>query len=368
MYKKIVLVVLCCLFLCGCWDYNELTSHAHPFIIGFDVNNDAEKYGNAKWVITNIVAHPSEAESTGHDVQVFLLNEDPISHMAPWRVTVLPWDYGSTKGLILGDSVAAGGIAPIINEFLRDAAMRLTTYMAVAETHANDVLTQSSRFESSSKISAILDLVMNSTPYSMVTQCSLYQFAHDYLNEGYTPALPVIAITKENRLEIVGTALFRGDVMVKKLGREASTWMNMLRESKTNGFLMFKTDDSSGGVEFECQRRVKTQIENGIPIVTYKLAVSCTMRSINGMQDILRMNDTSKAAEIEAAIERQLRAVLDEFFYTMQHVDKVDSINSLAFVLGKDRKTFSGRLDEIFPQIQYKTEIDVKLSNFGELR
>jgi len=227
------------------------------------------------------------------------------------------------KTLICSDEKCRSGINDILDILFTNEYMNDMSWAVVCQGKAIDMLGQQ------------VDDYPSSSDYidGMIENCKEYYFFSNnykimdmYVRigaEGRDLVLPYL-ISRDDKLEIAGLALFKGDKMVKEINLDEAKTMNMLRENKVKGLLEYQTDlNNYASIYGKASRKVSCTKSDGKYHFTINVNFKGSIIS-NTMQDL--DNDPSNIHQLEKQIAQQAQQQCQDFVYKMQNEYRVDCL------------------------------------------
>lgn len=272
-----VLEAVLLLFLfTGCWDYREVESLTLVAGIAVDRGHDGYKYhlsfeciqisGDQKQATSQPWIVETDGDTVFDAVRGALKISQKRLYFAPCRVVVLSED------------IAKEGIKPVLDWFLRDAEPRITIEFLVSRgTTAGEILKQEP--QPGERLSyEISDLLGGATAFSgNVTAERLYEINNILNSEGTSLVLPGVRVSDtvgDSKLELSGTAVFKGDRQIGWLEDEQGKYLNVILNRLKGGLII--TGDSPEDKNYSLEilassTKVEPVVENGS--VTMKIDV-----------------------------------------------------------------------------------------------
>lgn len=202
--------------------------------------------------------------------------------------------YATELSYIIGEKRAYTGIEDILNAILKNDLRNEKSYVAVTEGLAKDLLSIESK-ESVSMSEEIASLIKSmkfanffSNDYEVIDMLKFYN------SKGRQIIIPYIKIIN-NDPYIDGLAIFEDDKMKFHTDLTESKYINILRNSKCQGYLSYKVDNNTKYAEIKCLSRCSDHLSkdsndkiiHNINIrITGEILINSTSYSITDLQSL----------------------------------------------------------------------------------
>lgn len=182
--------------------------------------------------------------------------------------------------------------------------------------------------------------------------------------EGRSLVLPYLAI-KADKLQIVGTALFKRDKMIGKLNIEDTKTMNFLRENNVRGFLTKQTDFNKHiSLYGKVSRKVRCKkITDNKYIFDLDLEYKGDVISNTLKENFLQEPEEISQFENILALETEKKCY--EFIKKMQTVYKVDCLELGRVAAAKYGRQTGTDWDKTVSNSEIKIRVKVKVDRLG---
>ncbi|MBX6351556.1 MAG: GerAB/ArcD/ProY family transporter [Clostridia bacterium] len=205
---------------------------------------------------------------------------------------------GSVRVILIGEDLARRGIGPVLDHFIRTPREPVTTWVAVAQGRAEDLLRGPSPGEVSPARTIATILAVDSTETLSIAAVRQWEL----VNTAFVPdaAIPVaiVAATPDGP-EVVGAAVFRGERMVATVETPDAA---LLRAMRARGAAEFSFEGPGGPSEAVAARIQGLSIRPELGVDGRDVAVR-----IEGLATIL----DSPTEDVGIAGAKRLQAALD---------------------------------------------------------
>ena len=368
-------LLLALVLLGGCWGVNEINELA--FIMGIAVDA-GDTHGDYR--VTVQAARPYLLVSSGGaDGRPQEGGMPYINFTGAGQGIALPLDAlsrrmnrrlytGHNQVLILGREAAEGGVAPILDHFIRAADGRLTVSLFVAE-YAAAVL------EAETKLGHIpathlMGLVTARRGGADIHPATLMTFLAAMLSPTTAPTAPLIALEADGastHMELRGTAVFKGDTLAGTLSADQTRALSLATGTARRDTLALQIGDGSVTLDIlGTAARTRPVLENGALGIEVHISTECAVADTHRVRDLL---SPALRQEIATAAEARLTALLEDTL-------------SLSRTLGADIFGFGEALHRGFPResaalladwdaayaaLPVRFSVDIEVSSTGAL-
>lgn len=379
---KLIAIIIMCLFLCGCGGKEEIDELALVMAVGIDKGDD-----NQIWVTAQI-ARPADVRgdkgaggtggepiwtATGEGKTIF----EAIRNLARFSSRRVYW--GHNMLIVISEDVAReDGIIEIIDFFSRNNELRMRTWVVVTEKKANEIVSIKTGLEIIPGNS--LDKLFRYSPVVAEAPASdMMSLSRSFLGENTHPYLAMVhikdrGVDKENpnefgtipQIELYGTAIFRDDKMVGKLGPRESRGLLWFVEEVGNVIVPVKCPNEEGKASIELRDNkfdLKPFYENGQ--VRFEVSVKADTDLVE-LGCVTKRNLTDVMEELEDEVAAYLKQDFEAMLSKVQKEFKVDVLRLGRTFQGKYPQHWNKMQDdweEMFPDIEIDITIDVILNN-----
>ncbi|SHK84492.1 Ger(x)C family spore germination protein [Desulforamulus aeronauticus] len=376
MKKGIVLIclMLCCVFLGGCWNYQGLDTIDIVTGIAIDKNPETGMYLLTYEMVDTAVSGkdvPTEVkyvESQGPTLFGAIRNAK--------RKLINKLYGGNMQAIIISRQIAQEeGVLAILEMFLRDGEPRETLSVAISQEETAKSVLMTKGLDSkiiSFEIHGVINEDNQTT--SSTKNIALYQAYNAIKEAGDSLVLPILHLQQNNNdvtTESNGVALFRGDKLIGFLSPEQTLYyLFLVDEIKSAAVsLPYRSENSEISMEIKSNRsKTSVRYENGQLVVSVQIKTEMNLTELKGELDLSQEQErTWLEAHAAQFIEESTRA----FFGSVQTEYKTD-IFGLGRLLYGDHPDVWRQLedswDEIFSQAQFEVQVTVDIVNTGVLK
>ncbi|WP_111440867.1 Ger(x)C family spore germination protein [Psychrobacillus insolitus] len=384
MKKRILSLIILCLFLTGCWDKKELNELAITMALGVDKIDD-------EYLVSAQVVVPGEVSSmkggAGQSpVTLFQAKgatmNDAIRNLA--LVSPRTGYFGHLQIVVIGESMAQEGIASILDYLSRYYEIRSDFYLLVAkETAAEKVLNIQTVLERIPANNIFNILHTSEHRLSNTRAVTLANLIVDLEREGKEGVLTGIyiigdeesgsskqnveSITPTAQLKLDGIAVFKEDKLVGWLTDEEGKAYNIITD-KVKNTLGTLSCPEGGKVNVHVDSltsKLKNTIVDGKPEIEIDIQISGNIGEIDCEIDVTK-EETIKM--LEKTYEEQVEKNVNETIQVVQNDFQSDIFGFGAAIHQsnpKEWKKIKNQWDTEFSEIKVTVKAKVNIRHFG---
>lgn len=385
MIKRILLLLIPCILLSGCWDRRELNEISITMAIGIDEIED--EY----WVTAQTVV-PSEVTVKGSSgsspVTLFSEKGKTIDEAIRKLATITPREIypGHLRVLIFSESIAEKGIGNLLDYFSRNWELRTDFFVVIARNMtAEEVLNVTTAIESipANKIFNTLDV--SDDILSATRAVTIDELLSDLEKEGKEPVLTGIevfgdldmsssvenvqSITPKARIQLAGLAVFSGDKLVGWLTEKESRGYNKITNRVKKSVTTLSCPDG-GNLAIELIRdksKTKAKMKNGLPQITLDIQVDAEVGEVNCQLDLTKIETIQQLEQIYA---EEIKEIVGTTISTLQEDYESDIFGFGEAIHQADPKAWKELKkdwDQEFAELPVEIIVDVKIRRTGTI-
>ena len=226
MKKKIGILLMCllvCLSLTGCWDAVELQKRAVVLMIGIDQNETGQGVNVSLQLARPQKFAPSSKEDTGSDSQnIVVVSRSGVEVTDAIRQIQLAIDrklfFGHVHGLVIQESLARHGLLSIMDPLLQSRTVPREAWLFVSHHSAQEVLKQTPALDAIPS-TYLANFFENRLLFKRPYEVTLGGFHQRFATPGIEPIAVWLDVEDKalSAPKIQGLAAFLGDKFVGKL-------------------------------------------------------------------------------------------------------------------------------------------------------
>ncbi len=333
--KKIILIIICLLFLTGCYDYQELSDMNIVNGIGIDFKDE-------EYIVSLETVKSSKGESSSKITTNVISGKDKILANAINQAINNSGKKAYFKHVdlvIISEELAKNGIGDVVDYMLRDVTVSSSFFTVVAED-PNEILT--TEIDDGSISSLIVDTIKYNVDATQIDNIDL--IVSNIINEKKDIALPYIEMKDENAI-IDNIAYFKKAKMVGKMN------------NKIYNFLILKSDnldfDNGDNVINIYKKDIKYDVKKDKILIDIK-----GMGKVKKINEDTNLEDKDSYRKIEKGIQETIATEVEEFID-----EALESESDLVGFKDLYYKIYGKEKDKI----PYEVNVDIKITRNGAI-
>ncbi len=370
----ILLIFTIIIMLSGCWNYRETNQFYLVGGVSVDYNQKEGDYilGVEAVKVTGAEAQPEGEMYYARGRTLF----DGIRDFVIKAGRRLYW--GHAKVLVISKGIAETGIAKILDIAFRDAEISSDMWVLISgEDSAGDIL-EAKRREmhnlNSYQIMHTMGLRKHSSKYY---DFKLWQTVKDLYQEGISPVLPIAKLYGGKgggeRIDISGTAVLKGDIMVGVLDEIETQTLLILKKKLKGGVITVPI--TAGNSKLKTTLKVyesKTKIEPVIKDDNIRVLVDSKITvGISELDGVLNITDRNIRRQIELQSGELIEQRINSLVKKVQNEYRSDIFGFGRIIIDKYPKFWKNKQrewDKLFPGIEMETKVEVIIKNISLAR
>lgn len=377
-FRAALMLLLCTIFIAGCWDRKEINDIA--FVIGIAVDKEEDNYRSSLQI-----ALPGQSGSTGSsgggggtsgDKSWFMLSNTAKT----LRGTTLEGQkalsrkiyYAHRRTMLIGEELARDGVAPMLDLFTRYPLNRFSALPVVTKGAAYEVMDTDAPIEKFPS-----EMVRELCFLNMRNPRSLKTFIDSILSDGVDPFLPVASKVEnvpknwkdaKTNIKLDGLAVFKKDKLVGMIDKapadalilamgEANAPEVMVKAPRGEGDIFIKLNENNSSLHPSVKNDKVT-----VTVQLYAKGVIVDNESNYGdlrEKEILKLNDAIHK-KIKEDIVEGVRLIQQKY-----HADILGIGRSIHQQLPKEWDKMKDRWDDIYPDVEVNVIPHVVIENVG---
>lgn len=382
MKNKVFVLLLLCLFLCGCGNYRELNQIAIITGVGIDKKDD-------KYEVSLLIANAGKSETTSKEGEsqptVYSGKGESLVEATKEvdRKTPKQLYFGHINVVLMSEKVAEEGFLNIADWLLRNPESRKKFYLLMTkDASAKEVLEIVSPLEAFPSQNIATLMGSNEETQAITNSVTYSDFINDILTSGTEPILPSITIVgdeedgndksnldttnPESYLKLETIALFKNDKFKGFASDDDSKAINILKNTVKQSVFTINYDNSNVNLttkNISSKIKIKSAKEFDI-----KVSGDATLAEINSNTDL---NSEKTIKEIEKELNKVVKNQINKAIEKMQTKYKSD-IFGFGNLIYKNypntwKKVKNKWNDVYFPKIKVNVQTDLELVSTGSL-
>ena len=373
-----IIIALCTLFLCGCWDSKDPSRLAMITCVVMDIDDDNTYTVYTELLDTMITeaTEPPEGTKSFHK-SVGKTFTDAIYESSN--------DFGRelfggvNKVRIFTQRYAERGFIDAIDFLLREPYTDETPHLIIYKSDAGDT---TNFFDTKPTMDTLYGTYFENLPLTQIKKTSeggniqILDFIKSYMTDGIQPVAGVVEVKsdetdeKEKHFAYEGLAVFKEDKLVGYLDKTQTRAYNVIT-GKAKGFMQTIETDSGETVTVSVKKSksdIKVRYENGKPTAQIDIEMKMTFvqqpSTVNTDKfDAQHMFEDAFAQKFEQEFSQTVTYVQNEY--------KSDIFGFGKTLMGSNYNTWLSLKpewdDKYFPETDIKINVKCKLEHIGQI-
>lgn len=384
MKRKLFAVVLCIVFLIGCWDRRELNDLGIVQAVGFDKDSMTGDI-----IMTCQIIRPGALKQEGGG------KKNPVENISTTGKTVyeairnisMQFDrrafYGHNKVVVINEQLAREGVLRFIDLFARNREVRPLSWLIIAkDTRAQDILEVKHGIEEL-QAAYLEGIIKKGSVNSKVSTVHVLEFIKGVLSSEIDPIAgvmeimeqPVFAAEKKEKditekgIKLLGTAVFKRDKLVGYLDDIETRGLNWVTGKVKTGIITVSSPTEKHKfisiVIGRADASIKPEIIDGKISFTIEVKEEGDIGEQANTADISKLEIFRKIEKMQKdAIEMEIKMAVDKAQKEFRS-DILGFGSAFSKKYPKEWNEIKGKWESIFPEVQYSIEVDAKLRKTG---
>ena len=376
--RAVLMLLLCTLFIAGCWDRKEINDVA--FVIGIAVDKEGENYRSSLQI-----ALPGQSGASGStgggggtsgDKSWFMLSNTAKTlrgtSLEGQKALSRKIYYAHRRTMLIGEDLARDGVASMLDLFTRYPLNRFSALPVVTKGEAYAVMDTDAPIEKFPS-----EMVRELCFLNMRNPRSLKTFIDSILSDGVDPFLPVASKVEnvpkdwkdvKTNIKLDGLAVFKKDKLVGMIDKapadalilamgEANAPEIMVKSPRGEGDIFIKLNENNSSLHPTVKDDKVT-----VTVQLYAKGVVVDNESNYGdlrEKEILKLNDAIHK-KIKEDIVEGIRLIQQKY-----HADILGIGRSIHQHLPKEWDKMKDRWDDIYPDVEVNVIPHVIIENVG---
>lgn len=367
-------IILCCIFLSGCWNYKGLDDI--DIVTGLAVDKDQS---TGIYQITIEIVDTQTSGKEGEISAKYIDAEgktifDAIRNSKRRLINKL---YGGNmQTLIISKEIAEKeGVSIIIEELLRDGEPRETMSVVISQEETAKEILLTEGLDSNIISYEIHEMVKEDNKVTASTvNTQLYQAYNSIKGEGKALVLPAIHLINNIDKKVAegnGTALFKNDYLQGFLSPEDTMYYLFIVDKIKNGVISFPIENSDESISMEIKDSktdTKVSFNQNTLYVDISVRVKLNIMEVKSQLDIMNSDERDK---LETLTEGYLEDHIAELFKKVQSQHEIDIFGLGDLLYKKDPdlwRKLESNWDELFQDASIEVKVKTDIISSGVLK
>lgn len=378
---KIIALILCLVFISGCWDRREIKTLGIVAAIGIDQSSDGGKFLYTFQVIKpREVQHPksdggaSESGGVGGSSVWVGQSGGQTPDEAIRNITFQNSRrlfFAHNQAVVIGMDTAKKGVMPLIDLDLRYPQIRVSEWVIIAKGKAGDILSAKSNLEviPAFGISGLITEGKYSSKAIPVRLQDFFATLIDGSRASVAPQIEAFDVGKEKFLRLSGTAVFKKD-----------RWVGEFNETETRGLMWIQGKVEQGVIDIAGRNgkrqaaidisgsnsNIEAEIHHG------DIFIRLHVDTQGELGNILILEDFSTPDKLHALEKLEAKAIREEILAAWK---KARLLKADVFGFGdavhqqypRQWQSMKKDWERIFPTIHLSIKVNTVLKRVGEI-
>lgn len=367
-------MILCCIFLSGCWNYKGLDDI--DIVTGLAIDKDQ---GSDIYQITIEIVDTQTSGREGEISAKYIDAEgrtifDAIRNSKKKLINKL---YGGNmQTLIISKEIAeAEGVSIIIEELLRDGEPRETMSIVISEEETAKEILLTDGIDSNIISYEIHEMITEDNKVTASTvDMPLYQTYNSIKGNGKALVLPVVRRINninKNVVEGNGIALFKDDYLHGFLSPRDTMYYLFIVDKVRGGVISFPIGDLDESISMEIKdSKTDTKISSNQNKIYVDINVKVKL-NIMEVKSQLNISNVDERDKLETQTEEYIEKHITELFEKAQSEYEIDIFGLGNLLYKKDPdlwRKIETHWDELFQSAVIKVKVEADIISSGVLK
>ena len=366
--KKItilIIIILSCLTLGGCWDMLEINNRIFPYSVGIDLNEDPQEEGE-KYIIS--ISYPNIngiGKNATQEKRVFVVSAkgDTMLEGADELSTRLPYKFHlkHLRGVVLGEKLVEDekAVREVLDGLTRNFIINKKLKLIVAKGTAKDLLEYKNNAERQEVIDgALISMFIHGNHTARYANISLSDFIEE-TNYGGSSLVPKARIGEEE-IKLYGACVFKNYACIGELSENENRASQLIIGENEGGVIIapFKGTKISYNIYgIKVKKKLINQEED------FKIQIN--MEIEGELQEYILEGDTTTPRgefilSVEKALEKQMEKEVNETLNKLQKEYKADVLR-IGEYISKFHPKIWKEVKEDWSEVFSETEIEINV-------
>ncbi|MGF7048910.1 spore germination protein KC [Paenibacillus sp. DS2015] len=369
------MLLVCPIFVSGCWDRKEINDIA--FVLGSAVDKEGTLFRTSVQIAlpSQLGGAGGKGEAGGGKAWYMESKLGKTVHLAnveTQRGNSRTLNYSHRRSLLIGEEMARSGISMIMDASLRTPQNRLLSMVAVTEGPAYKVLNSDAPMEQF-PTEMVRELISNYTKKAI----TIKKLLTDLLTEGIDPVLPLFRIGEsvpphvgesKTNIQAVGLAIFKGDRMVGTLKGDMAKVM-LIGMNEDRDLEMNIPAPRGKGLLLVAFRENVVKMVPQVKEDHVAMLIHIHMRGkVTENASNYSPYDDISMSELEQVAEAKVKQDLTQSLAIIQqyHADTLGFGQVIYHKKPKDWNRLKDRWEDIYPLVKVEVEAEIEIETEGQ--
>jgi spore germination protein len=224
-----------------------------------------------------------------------------------------PLSEGSIELFLFGEKLAKDGLIDYLDAPIRNASIGARMYLVVVDGNANELL--SGNYGTRGNAIYISNLLNHNIKNHNLPRTNLQQFFHDYYQLGKTSFLPQIKKMTNDKLELNGISLFKGDKLkvIDTIEPADMFYFKLLIDKFSEGSHMIKREEGEAILRSITSRNKMRVTKRNPYQVTIHMKISGVIKEYTGPGKLTKKIITEYEKTMEEQVTKESEKMIKRF-------------------------------------------------------
>lgn len=376
MEKRLILIIILCLFLTGCWNSREASDLGVAIAMGIDLIEDDLLEVTVQVLVPRMLESESLEENavitfnaTGSTIFEILRK---LTNISSRKIYI-----GHIQIIVIGETLAKSGIDQMADFFARDHEFRRQALVVLSkDVSAKTVLETRSIFEAIPAMN-LVGVIENNVHVGTSRKMNLLQFFAEINSKGHNLVLPSISprfnetpkIVRD--LEAEGLGVFKDGMLVGFLnGQENRGYLWVIGELSGGILVIPAPDDQNKLIAMEILR-MNSHMD--VKIKNNQLTLIVTVEEYSNIGEQQTNTDLTTEEMIKYLQDKKSELIKNEIqlAFSKAQVEYQSDIFGFGELVRKNHpqiwKEVEDRWDEVFATLPVEINVSTKVERSGQL-
>ena len=293
--KKLIIPLILCIFLCGCYDFEEIDNMAYVIAIGIDKGEEKALKVSFQYALPLKADEKEDKTTLLKTIETdSILTAQTIAESEMAKTTEL----SHLKLVLFSEEIARLGILPFKRDLFESLSLRPDTYIAVCEGKATDTLNKTSSPLEKNPSRYYEEFFMNKENAFLKHKAINYLKGNNIFNTPF--------IRSDNSFKSSEIAVFKDNKLSFVLNEEETSIYSLLKSKFSD--LKFKTKDGIFKLDCEIPASFSVKTER-VPKI--KISVSLSGEAVYG-KDYLFTDSKEAEKYLKNELKQQIFKFIDK--------------------------------------------------------
>ncbi len=349
-------ILICSLFLTGCWDRREINDVAFLLLTGIDEGSKPNSYhGEAQVAIPGRMGTTQTGAAKAAAKPYITISYEAMNldhgRMMLERQLSRDLAHSHQRVIVIGESLARRGIKEMLDEFTRSPKNRLRTFLVVSKKMRAEEFIKASYPLESFPAEVLRELIKR----KMKAPTTLRDIIITATLPGGQPVASAFSLTPKFNLDSV--AIFKEFKLVGYVDGLQAVFLNSLLYKEPFGTVKVRVPKTKGEVSVQLKKlkpEGKVELIGGKPQIHFKVRMEGIIQESTSNIDL---SNPAYIEELNKALESTIKSEYQTLLEKLQKEYKTDSIG-LGTMIYRAYPDYWKKIEKDWPELFLKQKVD----------